>query len=135
VILLTLGIFALAVLLFVLAILFVIWYVEYRGLRGLNVIQRAYARMAIYAHWLGLRFDESATPDERRRYLVGKVPEGERPINTITRTYVEDRYARPGEPDTEIANSYSAREAWREARRTFIRRKLTRLLGGADEEP
>jgi transglutaminase-like putative cysteine protease len=135
VILLTLGIFALVVLFAVLAVLFVIWYVEYRGLRGLNVVQRAYARMTIYAHWLGLRFDESATPDERRRYLVGKVPEGEQPINTITRTYVEDRYAEPLRSDARIANSYSAQEAWREARRTFIRRKLARLFGGAEEEP
>jgi hypothetical protein len=134
VILLTLGIFALVVLFTVMAILFVIWYVEYRGLCGLNVIQKAYARMAIYARWLGLRLDESATPDERRRYLVGKIPEGEKPINTITRTYVVDRYARPTEPDVEIANSYSAQEAWREARLAFIRRKLARLFGGVEEE-
>jgi hypothetical protein len=91
--------------------------------------------MAIYARWLGLRFDESATPDERRRYLVGKVPEGEKPINTITRAYVEDRYAEPLRPDSRVANSYLAQEAWREARRTFIRRKLARLFGGAEEEP
>jgi hypothetical protein len=126
--LLTLGVFALVVLLLIVTILFVIWYVEYRGLAGLNIIERAYARMAIYGRWLGLRFAESATPDERRRYLVGEVPEGEQPINSITRAFVENRYATPN-PETDLANMRTAREAWQDARWAFVRRKFARLLG------
>jgi len=127
-ILITLGIFLLVIVLLLLVVLFTIWYIEYRGLGGLNGVERAYARLGIYARWLGLRLDRSATPDERRRYLVGEVPTGEKPINAITRAYIQNRYApadraAPAQPEDTI------REAWEEARWAFIRRKLDRLRG------
>ncbi len=129
VVLLTLGILVLVVLAVVLIVLFAIWYVEYRGLGGLNTIQRAYARMVIYGQWLGLRFAESATPDERRRHLVNEIPEGEQPINAITRTYIEDRYGEPANPELNETNTSLAEEAWHVARQTFIRHKFGRWLG------
>lgn len=127
-ILITLGIFVLVIVLLVLIILFAIWYVEYRGLGGLNGIERAYARLGIYARWLGLRLDRSATPDERRRYLVGEVPTGEKPINAITRAYIQNRYAPEHRVDPR-AKPETIDEAWEEARWAFIRRKLDRLRG------
>jgi transglutaminase-like putative cysteine protease len=127
VVLLTLGILVALLLVVVLGGLFLVWYVEYRGLGGLNPIQRAYARLAIYAHWLGLHFAESSTPDERRRLLVGEIPEGEKPISTITRTYIEDRYAPPDRPDSGTV-SRVAHDAWHQARWTFIRRKVAQIL-------
>ncbi len=128
-VLLTLGIFVLVILGGVLAVLFAIWYIEYRGLGGLTIIERAYARLAIYARWLGLKFTQSSTPDERRRYMVSELPEGEKPINSITRLYMESRYGDPDGNRAHIRNSRVAQEAWSEARRTFVRRKLGRLLG------
>ena len=103
-----------------------IWYVEYRGLGGLSAVQKAYARMGIYGAWLGLRLDRSATPDERRRYLIGAVPEGEEPINSITRAYILDRYASPAKRDGYRLSEQAAQSAWRQARQAFIRRKLRR---------
>jgi transglutaminase-like putative cysteine protease len=129
VVLLTLGIFALVVLAGVLVILFMIWYVEYRGLGGLSIVERAYARIAIYGRWLGLRFAESSTPDERRRYMVNELPEGETPINTITQAYIENRYAEHISREAQIHDSRVAQEAWQEARWTFVRRKLAQILG------
>ncbi len=125
-ILLTLMIFAAVVILLLVVIVFAIWYIEYRGLGHLNAVQRAYARLGIYGRWLGLRLEQSSTPDERRRYLVGEVPEGEQPINTITHAYVEDRYAAPGQAD---GSDHVAQTAWQEARWAFIRRKLNHLFG------
>lgn len=127
-ILITLGIFVLVIVLLVLAVLFAIWYIEYRGLGGLNGIERAYARLGIYAKWLGLRLDRSSTPDERRRYLVGEVPSGEKPINTITRAYIHTRYGPTGELEIQTQQD-TIKEAWEEARWAFIRRKLDRLRG------
>ncbi len=129
VVLLTLGIFALVILSGVLVILFTIWYVEYRGLGGLNIVERAYARMAIYARWLGIHFAQSSTPDERRRYMVDELPDGERPISAITHAYIRNRYAEPTDRDVRIHDSHIAQGAWQEARKTFIRRKLAQLFG------
>lgn len=125
-VLMTLGIFALILVLGVGVLLFLIWYVEYRGLGGLSAVQKAYARMGIYGAWLGLRLDRSATPDERRRYLIGAVPEGEEPINSITRAYILDRYASPAKRDGYRLSEQAAQSAWRQARQAFIRRKLRR---------
>jgi hypothetical protein len=129
VVLLTLGIFVLVVLAGALAILFTIWYVEYRGLGGLNIVERAYARMAIYGRWLGLSFAESSTPDERRHYMIDELPDGEKPISAITHAYIRNRYAEPADHDVRVRDSHIAHGAWQEARKTFIRRKLARLFG------
>jgi len=129
----TLALFVLVVIGLIVLAALVIWYVEYRGLGGLNVVQRAYARLAIYGRWLGLCFAESATPDERRRYLVGELPEGEEPINAITQAYMEDRYARR-DPESSLNSAARASEAWEDVRWTFVRRKIARWFGrgGAD---
>jgi transglutaminase-like putative cysteine protease len=126
-ILTTLGIFALVVVGVILAVAFAIWYIEYRGLGGLNVIQKAYARMGIYGRWLGLSFEQSATPIERRHYLIDEIPEGEQPISIITHAYMHDRYASPGTAAAD-GDEHHARDAWHEARRVFVRRKLARVF-------
>lgn len=128
VILITLAVFALIIIAILLVLLFLIWYVEYRGLGGLSIVQRAYARMGIYSRWMGLHFDPAATPDERRRYLVTEIPEGEKPVTAITRAYIEDRYAAPVPAATSHAKETLVDEAWQEARRMFIRRKLARFF-------
>jgi len=129
VILLTLGLLALIIAALILLGLFLIWYVEYRGLGGLSAVQRAYARLAIYGRWLGLHFDAAATPDERRRYLVGQLPEIEQPVTTITHTYVAERYAPPSQPEQRAFANRLAQQAWSAARWAFIRRKLAAWLG------
>ncbi len=122
-ILLTLGIFLLVILAGVALGAFVVWYIEFRGLSGLSVVQKAYARMGIYGRWLGLRPAQAATPDERRRYLIGAVPEGEEPINAITRAYIVDRYGAPARQDS-TAQEGTIQTAWHNARLAFIRQKL-----------
>lgn len=130
IVLLTLGIIALIITAFVVIGLFLVWYVEYRGLGGLNIVQRAYARMGIYGRWIGVRLVESATPDERRWSLVDEVPTGESPINAITRAYIEDRYAAPAVVDSRAeVNDSIADQAWPDARWTFIRHKLRQRFG------
>ena len=129
VVLLTLALLALVIAGVILVGLFLIWYIEYRGLGGLSAVQRAYARLAIYGRWLGLHFDAAATPDERRRYLVGQMPEIEQPVNVITHTYVTERYAPPGQPDEREVSSQMAQQAWHSARWAFIRRKLALWFG------
>ena len=123
---LTLGVILLVVLLALGVGLFVIWYVEYRGLGGLDAVQRAYGRLLIYARWIGIRLPEAATPDEKRRALVSEVPEGEPPINAITRAYIEARYAPPQPDDPQRARW--VRQAWAEARRVLLRHKFARWL-------
>ena len=126
--LLTLGIFALLALSAALIIAFVIWYVEYRGLGGLNVIERAYARVGIYSRWVGVHFATSATPEERRRFLSGELPEADRPVSTITQTYTESRYASPERAAQQTTNGQRVKTAWHTARWIFIRSKLKQFF-------
>ena len=104
----------------------ILWYVEYRGLDRLSPVGRAYARMAIYARWLGIPLSTTTTPLERGRRIAREVPTGNEPVTAITDLYIHERYAKPHNvtPDEEK----DAQAAWRMARRAFIGRKIRRWL-------
>jgi len=103
-----------------------LWWVEYRGLDSLSPVGRAYARLAIYARWLGIPLHEAQTPLERGRKIAREVPTGNRPVTSLTDMYISERYARPRDvtPDEEKF----AQSAWRNARRAFLGRKIRRWL-------
>ncbi|PJF44763.1 MAG: hypothetical protein CUN55_02290 [Phototrophicales bacterium] len=103
-----------------------IWRLEYRGMRGLNPIQKSYARLLRYAEWLGIRLSDKQTPYERRKVLTQKVPEGEKPIDTITILYNQNRFGRPLAEPLQIQADELSKEAWQEARYAFLRRKFGR---------
>jgi transglutaminase-like putative cysteine protease len=103
-------------------VVFIIWWVEHRGLRGLSMVEKAYARMAIYGRWLGIVLPPQQTPEERRRKLITDVPEGKEPINDITSMYVESHFAPPRKAESDEA----AIQAWSSARMAFIKRKFRR---------
>jgi len=104
-----------------------LWWIEYRGLDRYSPVGRAYARLATYARWLGVPFGESNTPLERGRRIARNVPQGSRPVTTITDMYIAERYARPR--DLTPAEEEAAAQAWRKARRSLIARKIRRWFG------
>ncbi|MFP4321406.1 MAG: hypothetical protein ACLFTK_03035, partial [Anaerolineales bacterium] len=111
--------------LLVVGVVFLIWWVEHRGLGGLSLTEKAYARLGIYGQWLGAQLPPEHTPEERRQRLVTTVPEGETPISDITALYVERHFAPPRDEDDEA----QAGQAWAQARIAFIRRKFKRWFG------
>jgi hypothetical protein len=116
-------------LLLVLIVAFTIWWVEHRGLGGLNPVQKAYARLGIYGNWLGVGVHNRMTPEERRQVFVDEVPEGQRPITDITHLYIQNRFAPPpADHDTQREAEHVASNAWTKARVAFIREKLHRWL-------
>jgi transglutaminase-like putative cysteine protease len=70
------------------------WAAEKRGTSGLNLIERAYARMWRFASWLGVPSPPDQTPYERAQSLKTIVPEGTEPIKRITDMYVIERFGR-----------------------------------------
>jgi hypothetical protein len=68
------------------------WATEVRGMSGLSLIERAYARMWRFASWLGVPSPPDQTPYERAEALTVLVPEGEAPIRHITDMYVVERF-------------------------------------------
>lgn len=103
-----------------------LWLLEYRGMGGLNPVQKSYARLASYANWIGIRLSNRQTPAERQRILTKEVPDGQQPIGTITSLYNQNRFGRPlDEPFQNEANEVS-QEAWSDARRAFLLRKFGR---------
>jgi hypothetical protein len=104
-----------------------LWYVEYRGLDRFSPIGRAYARLGIYARWLGLSFGDGQTPLERGKRISREVPtDTGRPIMTITDSYIGERYGPPH--DESPADENAVGTAWRTARKAFLRRKVRRWL-------
>ena len=112
-------------LLLLLLLLFLWWWWEWRGLRRMNPISRAWARLERYTRLLGIRLDPSQTPAERRRRIVRDLPVAEPPVTAITTLYMRARYGpeSQAEPDSGQANI-----SWGRARYRILRRWLGRIL-------
>jgi transglutaminase-like putative cysteine protease len=115
-----------AILLIVGLFTFIYWWWEWRGMRGLSPITRAYARLERYLKLLGITFLAQQTPEERRRRIMRDLPGAERPVTAITRLYMTERYG-PDNTVTSARQSDTADKAWGEARSSILKRMLRRL--------
>jgi hypothetical protein len=68
------------------------WTIERRGLGGLNLVERAYARMWRFSARLGVPSPPDQTPYERSGALTTLVPEGKAAIARITDMYIVERF-------------------------------------------
>lgn len=124
---------AFAVFMFVLVIvllsLLVFWWWEWRGMRGLSPVSRAYARLMRYLGLLGLQSKDDETPEERRKRLVRELPQAERSITAITRNYTIERYSNRDEGTAENARQNQiAENAWVDARRNILVRWIRKFI-------
>lgn len=103
-----------------------VWAIDYRGLDRMSPVGRAYARLAIYARWLGIPLDTAKTPLEQGRQIARTVPTGGRPVIQITDAYISERYGPPRTTNT--ADEKQAEDAWKRARRVFIGSKIRKWL-------
>jgi transglutaminase-like putative cysteine protease len=104
--------------------LFIYWWWEWRGMRGLSPISRAYARLQRYLPLIGITPKDEETTEERRARVVRELPAINRPISTITTLYTHERYSsREIKPHQEQAVD----EAWLDSRKGIIGRWLDRF--------
>jgi transglutaminase-like putative cysteine protease len=128
-----LGTAFLGILIFMLLIgllLLLYWWWEWRGMRGMNPIVRAYARLERYLPLIGIRLAYEQTPDERRLRIIRELPAAEPPVNAITSLYMTERYAPPRTPQANDPRDDVAEAAWTDARGTILQCWLRRLLPG-----
>lgn len=104
--------------------LFIYWWWEWRGMRGLSPVSRAYARLERYLPLIGITPRQEETTEERRARVVRELPAINRPISTITTLYTRERYsARDTHPNQEQAVD----EAWTHSRKGIVGRWLDRF--------
>lgn len=103
------------------------WWWEWRGMKGLTTVTRAYRRLERYLRLLGVGFRPEQTPEERRRDTMRAVPGSERPVTTITRLYNAERYG--PDPDRLKTPNIEAQadNAWVDARSGILRRWLDKF--------
>lgn len=109
--------------------LLIYWWWEWRGMKGLSPISRAYKRLERYISLIGVHLADQQTPEERRRHIVRNVPQAERPVTAITRLYTSERYG-PGvqHPAEAQQNANMAENAWGSTRKRILQRWLERFL-------
>ncbi len=110
-------------------LVFFYWWWEWRGMKGLSPIVRAYARLERYLGLIGIHLPPDQTPDERRQRIVRDLPASEPSVTAITQMYVNERYGpdrRPSTPDT--PQGQVADRAWLDARGNIIQRLLRRVF-------
>jgi transglutaminase-like putative cysteine protease len=103
------------------------WTWEWRGMRGLSPVARAYARMERYIALVGLRPPPQRTPDERRQDILNVLPQAEPPVNAITALYTAERYGQRDADEQAVAGEM-ADHAWPDVRGSILRRWFRRLV-------
>jgi hypothetical protein len=110
-------------------LVFIYWWWEWRGMRGLSPIARAYARVERYIGLLGIRLKPQQTPEERRQRIVRDLPSAESSVTAITRMYVNERYGPDQQVSTpETPQGQLADRAWGDARGNILQRFLRRIV-------
>ncbi|MCC6803385.1 MAG: transglutaminase domain-containing protein [Anaerolineae bacterium] len=124
------ALLALFVILAVLGLLtFIYWWWEWRGMKGLSPIARAYARLERYLGLVGIHLRHDQTPDERRKIIVRDLPAAEPSVTAITRMYIRERYGPGRRPSTEkTPQGQVADRAWMDARGNILQRFLRRVF-------
>jgi hypothetical protein len=118
----------LALALVVLFVVLVYWWWEWRGMRGMNPVVRAYARLMRFLPLIGIRPRDETTPEERRVQIARELPAAEPPVTALTRLYTNERYAPPQGRTETAARDDLAERAWGDARGTILKRWLRRLI-------
>ncbi|MBE2271233.1 MAG: transglutaminase domain-containing protein [Anaerolinea sp.] len=106
--------------------IFLYWWWEWRGMRGLSPISRAYARLERYIPIIGIRSSPEQTPEERGKQVIQELPFVEPPVSAITRLYTSERYGRRA-PDAALQNE-TADQAWSDTRTSILGRWLRRIF-------
>jgi hypothetical protein len=98
------------------------WATENWGFRGLSAIERAYARLLRFGHWLGRPLRTSNTPFEWARDVSTVVPDAQEPVGRIVELYVCACFARgdPAAPEVKAA--------WKQARPVLWRAWLKHIV-------
>lgn len=121
-------IFGLFILL-LLVLLFIYWWWEWRGMGKFTPVARAFARLERYLGLIGIRTADEQTPEEKREYIVSRLPKAERPVTAIARAYMHERYRKPTDGSPEAANNRAeAERAWPFARGSILRRWIRKFV-------
>lgn len=85
---------------------------ETSGLSKLPPVQRVYGMLSRWATWLGIGANN--TPYEQAKRIGERVPTASGTADTITRTYVEQRFSRRSKVD--LRSELDVEDAWRKTR-------------------
>jgi transglutaminase-like putative cysteine protease len=110
------------------AVIFTYWWWEWRGMRGLSPITRAYARLERFVTLIGIQLTGQQTPDERRQIIARRIPKAEPPVSAIASMYAAERYGPESRQADNTLQAELADEAWLEARSRILRRFLRRYF-------
>jgi len=101
------------------------------GLHRLSGVVGSYARLNIFAPWLGVELLPSDTPYERAEAFRRRIPESARPVSRIVDLYVKEQYAPAHMGGNEARAAEEARALWARLRSLFlstaVRQRLKRL--------
>jgi hypothetical protein len=87
-------------------------------------VDRSYIRLGEWAGWLGIPWRSTQTPYEQADSLVALVPEGQKPVRSLTRQYVLQRFS----PAKATESEFDPHKEWRELRPLLLRKRLTQFL-------
>jgi transglutaminase-like putative cysteine protease len=87
-------------------------------------VDRSFTRLGDWSRWLGIPWRATQTPYEQADSLVAIVPEGQKPVRSLTRQYVLRQFS----PAKSIEDDFDPRLEWRQLRPLLIKKRIVQSL-------
>jgi hypothetical protein len=87
-------------------------------------VDRSFTRLGNWSRWLGIPWRATQTPYEQADSLVAVVPEGQKPVRSLTRQYVLSQFS----PAKSIEDDFDPRLEWRQLRPLLIKKRIVQSL-------
>lgn len=87
-------------------------------------VDRSYIRLGDWAQWLGIPWRTTQTPYEQADSLVAAIPESQKPVRSLTRQYVLQRFS----PAKSTEMDFDPRSEWKQLRPLLLKKSIVNYL-------
>lgn len=113
----------------VLAVLAGLWgWQERHGLHNLSEVSGSYARLNVFARWLGVNLSPSDTPYERAQAYTDTIPESDSSVREIVGLYMQEQYSSTHLTEAEQEAGQQARSAWQRLQRVLLKAGVSQRI-------
>lgn len=87
-------------------------------------VDRSFVRLGDWSRWLGIPWRATQTPYEQADSLLVEVPEGQKPVRSLTRQYVLRQFS----PTKSIEDDFDPRQEWQQLRPLLLKKRIIKFL-------
>lgn len=87
-------------------------------------VNRSYTRLGDWSRWLDAPWQATQTPYEQADSLISVIPEGQKPVRSLTRQYVLQRFS----PTKLTDDDFDPQSEWKQLRPILLKKRIVNFL-------